>query len=275
MTHSLPPAGQERPPYIDNSVSHSARIWNYFMGGKDNYPVDREVGDQVFSVLPSIVDLARAQRGFLIRAVRYLAGEVGIRQFLDIGTGLPTVNNTHEVAQATVPECRIVYVDNDPLVLAHARALLTSTPQGVTDYVDADINDPGTILREAARTLDFAQPIALMLMGIMEHVMDTDEAYAIVDRLLDALAPGSHLVLCDPTADVDGNAMTEHMRLWNDSGGIPPLTLRSRLEVTRFFDRLELLEPGVVSPPLWRPDHREIGTAAAEVAQFCGVGRKP
>ncbi len=274
MTHSSPPFSRERLPDIDASVSHSARIWNYFMGGKDNYPVDREVGDQIFSALPSIVDLARAQRGFLIRAVRYLAGEVGIRQFLDIGTGLPTANNTHEVAQATTPECRIVYVDNDPLVLVHARALLTSSPEGVTDYIDANISDPDTILREAARTLDFTQPITLMLMGIMEHVMDTDEAYAIVNRLLDALPAGSHLVLCDPTADIDGEAMIEHMRLWNESGGTPPLTLRSRQELARFFDRLELLEPGVVSPTLWRPNHTEIGIPA-EVAQFCGVGRKP
>jgi S-adenosyl methyltransferase len=257
-------------------VSHSARVWNYFMGGKDNYPVDREVGDQLISALPSIVDLARAQRGFLIRAVRYLAGEVGIRQFLDIGTGLPTANNTHEVAQASAPECRIVYVDNDPLVLAHARALLTSSPEGVTDYIDADISDTDTILREAGRTLDFTQPITLMLMGIMEHVVDTDQAYAIVNRLLDALAAGSYLVLCDPTADVDSEAMIEHMRLWNDNGGTPPITLRTRQGLTRFFDRLELLEPGVVSPTRWRPDHIEVGVLSpVEVAQFCGVGRKP
>jgi hypothetical protein len=274
VTRGSAPSSSGQLPEIDTSVSHSARIWNYWLGGKDNYPVDREVGNQILFTLPSIVDLARAQRGFLIRAVRYLAGEVGIRQFLDIGTGLPTANNTHEVAQAVAAECRIVYVDNDPLVLAHARALLTSTSQGVTDYIDADLHDPDTVLREAAKTLDFTQPIALMLMGIMEHIVDTDEAYAIVNQLLDALPTGSYLVLCDPTADIDSVAMIEHMRLWNASGGTPPIVLRSRQELTRFFDRLELLEPGVVSPTLWRPDHLEIGTLA-EVAQFCGVGRKP
>ncbi|MGH4015502.1 MAG: SAM-dependent methyltransferase [Pseudonocardiaceae bacterium] len=266
---------REPPPDIDTSVSHSARVWNYWLGGKDNYPVDHEAGDQFAAILPSIVDIARAQRGFLVRAVRYLAGEAGIRQFLDIGTGLPTANNTHEVAQATVPECRIVYVDNDPLVLVHARALLISTPEGVTDYVDADLRDPDAVLREAARTLDFTQPLALMLLGIVEHVMDTEEAYGIVNRLLDALPSGSYLVLCDSTSEgVDGEAMLRACQLWNDSGGIPPVAVRSRQELARFFDRLELLEPGVVSPPRWRPDPSDIGSPP-ELPEYCGVGRKP
>ncbi|MGH4017828.1 MAG: SAM-dependent methyltransferase [Pseudonocardiaceae bacterium] len=275
MDSSSPPPSGEQPPDIDTSVSHSARVWNYWLGGKDNYPVDREAGDQFLAVMPGIVDIARADRAFLARVVRYLVGEVGIRQFLDIGTGLPTANNTHEVAQATAPQCRIVYVDNDPLVLVHARALLTSSPEGVTDYVEADLRDPETILREAARTLDFTQPIALMLMGIVEHIMDTDEAYAIVNRLRDALPSGSYLTLCDPIKDgVDGEAMFEACRRWNDSGGTPPVAVRSLQEFTRFFDRLELLEPGVVSVPLWRPDPSHIGTPI-EVNAFGGVGRKP
>ncbi|MGH3978834.1 MAG: SAM-dependent methyltransferase [Pseudonocardiaceae bacterium] len=259
---------------IDTSRSHSARVWNYWLGGKDNYPVDREVGEQFRTVRPSVVETARACRAFLVRAVRYLAGELGIRQFLDVGTGLPTANNTHEVAQATAPECRIVYVDNDPLVLAHARALLTSSPQGVTDYVDADLREPDTVLREAARTLDFTRPVALMLLGIMEHILDIDEAYTIVNRLLDALPSGSYLVLCDPTTEVGGEAALEACRLWNESGGTPPITVRSRQELTRFFENLELLEPGVVSCSLWRPDPYEIGTPV-EVSMFGGVGRKP
>ena len=148
-------------PQMDTTVSHSARIWNYWLGGKDNYAVDRAAGDKVAAMLPSIVAQARADRAFLGRAVRYLAGEAGICQFLDIGTGLPTADNTHEVAQRVAPESRIVYADNDPLVLAHARALLTSTPEGVCDYVDGDLRDPGKILAEAARTLDFAQPAGL------------------------------------------------------------------------------------------------------------------
>jgi len=264
----------DQRPVIDTSVAHTARVWNYWLGGKDNYPVDQEVGDQVHAVIPGVVDTARAERGFLVRAVRYLAGEAGIRQFLDIGTGLPTVNNTHEVAQATAPECRIVYVDNDPLVLVHARALLTSTPEGVTDYIDADLCDHTTILREAARTLDFTRPIALMLLGIINHIMDTDEAYAIVDRLLDALPTGSYLALTHPATEVDSDGVLKAMRLWNESGATPRMVARSRPELLRFFERLELLKPGVVSSSLWRPDPIDIGTPV-EVYGFSGVGRKP
>ncbi|MGH4015503.1 MAG: SAM-dependent methyltransferase [Pseudonocardiaceae bacterium] len=260
-------------PGINASVAHTARVWNYWLGGRDNYPADREVGDQIRAFMPEIVNAARAQRGFLVRAVQYLVGEAGIRQFLDIGTGLPTAGNTHEVAQASAPECRIVYVDNDPLVLVHARALLTSAPQDMTDYIHADLRDPGSIVREAARTLDFTQPIALMLLGIMEHITDNDEAYAIVDRLLGALPSGSHLVLCDPTAEVGGEAVLEAIRQWNESA-TPPITARSRQELTRFFDRLELLEPGVVPASLWRPAPAVVG-AAVEVFNFGGVGRKP
>lgn len=192
--------------------AHAARFWNYWLGGKDNYPVDREVGEQVRAVLPDSVDAARAQRGFLIRAVRYLTTGAGIRQFLDIGTGLPTVNSTHEVAQAGAPECRIVYGDNDPLIMAHARALLRGTFEGATDYIYADLRDPDTILREAARTLDFTRPIALMLLGIMEHILDTNEAQVIVNQLLDALPSGSYLVLCDPTTEVRPEVMCEAVR---------------------------------------------------------------
>jgi hypothetical protein len=177
------------PPEIDTSVAHSARIWNYWLGGKDHYPVDRRVGDQILEMFPHIAYLARADRAFLGRAVRYLVGEAGIRQFLDIGTGLPTADNTHEVAQRVAPECRIVYVDNDPLVLTHARALLTSTPVGVTDYVDADLREPDKIVQAAASSLDFAQPVAVMLLGILHHISDDDEAYAIIDQLVDVSCP--------------------------------------------------------------------------------------
>ncbi|MGH3978322.1 MAG: SAM-dependent methyltransferase [Pseudonocardiaceae bacterium] len=273
MTDSSGSPGREQPPDIDTSVAHTARVWNYWLGGKDNYQADREVGDQIRAFMPEIVDAARAQRDFLVRAVRHLAGEAGIRQFLDIGTGLPTANNTHEVAQATTPGCRIVYVDNDPLIMAHARALLTSAPQGATDYVHADLHDPDAIVQEAARTLDFTQPIALILLGIVEHITDDDEAYAIVNRLLDALPSGSYLVLADPTAEVGGEVVLEAIRQWNESA-TPPITARSRQELTRFFDRLELLEPGVVSSSLWRPDPSVIGVPG-EVFNFGGVGRKP
>jgi hypothetical protein len=272
--NSADASDRKLPSGVDTSVSRSARVWNYWLGGKDNYPVDHEAGDEFAAILPSIVDVARASRAFLVRAVRYLVAEEGIRQFLDVGTGLPTANNTHQVAQATAPECRIVYVDNDPMVLVHARALLTSTPEGVTHYVDADLRDPDTVLREAALTLDFAQPIALMVMGTIEHVMDNDEAYAIVNRLLNPLAPGSYLVLYDPTTDgVHGKEMFEACRLWNESGGSPPVAVRSSQEIAQFFDGLEVIEPGVVSVSLWRPDFNQV-RVPAEVNTFGGVGRK-
>lgn len=273
--NSADASGRKLPSGVDTSVSHSARVWNYWLGGRDNYPVDHEAGDEFAAILPSIVDVARASRAFLVRAVRYLVAEAEIRQFLDVGTGLPTADNTHQVAQATAPECRIVYVDNDPMVLVHARALLTSTPEGVTHYVDADLRDTDTVLREAGLTLDFTQPIALMVMGTIEHVMDNDEAYAIINRLLDPLVSGSYLVLYDPTTDgVHGKEMFEACRLWNESGGTPPVAVRSSQEIAHFFDRLELIEPGVVPVPRWRPDSDQVGIPA-EVNTFGGIGRKP
>jgi O-methyltransferase involved in polyketide biosynthesis len=258
---------------IDTTVVHSARFWNYLLGGRDNYAVDREAADQILLLIPSLRDTVRAERRFLIRAVQYLVGEARIRQFLDIGTGLPTAGNTHEVAQVVEPESRIVYVDNDPLIMAHARALLTSTPEGATDYVHADIREPDIILAEAARTLDFAQPVGLMLLGILNFIPDTDQAHAIVDRLLAALCPGSYLVISHPTAEIDGAAMREAMRFWNESGAAP-IVARSRQQLIHFFGGLELLAPGVVSCSRWRPDPSEIGVPA-EVFHFSGVGRKP
>ena len=272
ISRPRPPSWEQRP-HIDFTKAHTARVWNYWLGGKDNYPVDRKVGEQVRAVLPEIVEAARAQRGFLVRAVRYLVSEMGIRQFLDIGTGLPTANNTHEVAQASSPQCRIVYVDNDPLIMVHARALLTSTPEGATDYIYASLHDPATILHEAARTLDFTQPVALMLLGVVEHILHTNEAYAIVSHLMAALPSGSYLVLCDPTTEVSREIMLEAVRRWNE-GATPQIKARSRQELLRFFDGLELLEPGVVSASLWRPDATELGTPQ-EVFNFGGVGRKP
>lgn len=278
MREDPPSSGQGRfAKVIDTSTANTARVWNYWLGGKDNYQVDKQVdkqvGDQIHAVMPQIVDLARAVRGFLVRTVGYLAGEVGIRQFLDIGTGLPTANNTHEVAQAIAPQCRIVYVDNDPLIMAHARALLTSTPEGKTDYIHADVRDTATTLQQAARTLDFSQPVALMLLGIMEHITDDEEAYAIVKRLLDALASGSYLVLSDPTTDIDSEKMRESIRLWNENA-TPSITPRSRQQIARFFEGLELLEPGIVSVSLWRPGPSNLGTPVA-MGNLGGVGRCP
>jgi O-methyltransferase involved in polyketide biosynthesis len=275
VTDGSPTPGQPTaPPEIDTSVPHSARIWNYWLGGKDNYPVDRAAGDQYREVFPEIVDIARASRRFLTRAVGYLAGEAQIRQFLDIGTGLPTADNTHEVAQRVAPNARVVYVDNDPLVLTHARALLTSTPQGVTAYIDADLRDPDTILAAAAQTLDFSQPVALMLMGILGHVGDHDEARSILKRLLDPLPSGSYLALNDGT-NVISQAFAQAQQRYNESGALP-YHLRSPAQIAGFFDGLELVEPGLVSVPRWRPDPADAGgDLPAEVDAFGGVGRKP
>ena len=266
-------AGQEPPAGVDDSVPQSARIWNYWLGGKDNYPVDRQVADQFSEIYPPIIDIARAQRYFLARAVRYLAGEAGVRQFLDIGTGLPTVDNTHEIAQRVAPSARVVYADNDPLVLMHARALLTSHPDGVTDYVDADLRDPETVLAGAARTLDFSQPIAITMLGILGHIDKCGAARSIVRLLLDGVPSGSYLVTADGTNLFGGQVYDEAMRIWNASAE-PRYLLRTPEQIAGFFDGLELVEPGVVSVPLWRPDPSPFDPSGM-VDNFGGVGKKP
>lgn len=258
---------------IDTTRAHTARIWNYWLGGRDNYPIDCEVGDQIRQFHPDIGNYARADRLFLGRAVQYLAGEAGIRQFLDIGTGLPTVDNTHEVAQRVAPESRIVYVDNDPLVLVHARALLTSTPEGATDYIDADMHDPDKILAEAARTLDFTQPVAVTMLGVVIFISDDGEAYGIVRRFLDALPSGSYLVLSHTITSPTMPDVDAAVAFWNEHG-TPRLTQRTPEQVLRFFDGLELLEPGVVSCSRWRQEATPWGEPD-EVAMFGGIGRKP
>jgi len=258
---------------IDTSVAHPARIWNYWLGGKDNFAVDREVGERLMSILPELVDSVRADRQFLARAVEYLAAQAGIRQFLDIGTGLPTADNTHQIAQRVAAESRIVYVDNDPLVLSHARALLTSTPQGACDYLHADARETGMIMAGAAATLDLARPIAIMMLGILNFVLDDDEAQAIVHRLMDSVPSGSYLVISHPTAEVDPEPAMRMQQAWNRQGAAE-LRTRTREEIVKFFDGLDLAEPGVVSCSRWRPG--PAGSAEiAEVAHFCGVARKP
>jgi hypothetical protein len=261
-------------PAIDTSISHSARVWNYWLGGKDWYPVDKQTGDRVASVYPDIVALARASRDFLRNAVSFLAAEEGIRQFLDIGTGLPTALNTHEVAQAVAPESRIVYVDNDPLVLTHARALLTSDPAGATDYLHADLHQPAAIIDAARRTLDFGKPVAMTLIAIMHHVEDYDEARSIVDFLVAALPPGSYLALAHSTSAINGARSEEAVAQWNRFGK-PSVTLRSPGDIAGFFHSLDMLEPGLVSTTRWRPAVADIGGLPAEVDQFCAVARKP
>jgi hypothetical protein len=260
---------------IDMSVPHSARVWNYWLGGKDNYAVDREAGDAVVARYPQIIVNAREARGFLQRVVRFLAGEVGIRQFLDIGTGLPTADNTHEVAQRVAPDARVVYADNDPLVLAHARALLTSTPEGLTRYLDADIRDVATLTRGAAEILDFTEPVAVFILGVLGHIADDDEARTLVRRILAELPSGSYLAICDGTP-------TEEKRIvqmeYAQAGGVP-YQAREPEVIATFFDGLEWVEPGLVSVSLWRPDLPTSDTptlkSLSAVDEYGGVGRKP
>ena len=258
------------PNPFDTSVPHSARIWNYWLGGKDNYTVDRSAGDQFSAIYPGIVDIARADRAFLGRVVRFLAGEAGVRQFLDVGTGLPTADNTHEVAQSVAPESRIVYVDNDPLVVTHARALLTSSPEGSTHYVDANMADPAKVLLEAGKWLDLTQPVGLTFMGVLGHVTNHDEARAIVTGLLDGLASGSYLAINDSVNTSE--ALEEALRVYEASGAVPYRT-RSVEQFASYFDGLELVEPGVVLVADWRPDPS--ADRGPEIPQMGGVGRKP
>jgi hypothetical protein len=254
---------ENQPVLPDNyfRVPTSARIWNYWMGGKDNYPVDRQVGDAYAQVYPGIVTMAKESRAFLIRVVRHLAGAAGVRQFLDIGTGLPTMQNTHEVAQAIAPDAKIVYVDNDPVVLAHARALLTSrTPEGVTDYIDADFENPDLILARSRTILDFTQPIAVMFMGVLGHVARYEDVRSIVDRIMGAVPSGSYLVLWDGTAT--SAVIAKAAEIYDDTGAVP-YVWRSPDQVLRCFEGLELVEPGFVSITEWRPEPVEVGRARA------------
>jgi SAM-dependent methyltransferase len=252
---------------LDASVPQTARIWNYWLGGKDNFAVDRQVGDQIRTAFPQIVDNARASRAFLVRSVTYVAGEAGIRQFLDVGTGLPTADNTHEVAQRIAPESKIVYVDNDPLVLVHARALLTSSSEGVTQYIDADGRDSATVLAQARTTLDFDQPIALIMSGILGHITDDDQALVMVREYVAALAPGSYFIALDGSHSIEHG---EAEKIWNEQAN-PPYVLRSHAAFSRFFEGLDLIEPGVTSAPLWRPTEPD----PQRLDVVCGVARKP
>ncbi|MCT7354235.1 SAM-dependent methyltransferase [Streptomyces sp. 15-116A] len=257
---------------IRTDQPHTARIWNYWLGGKDYYEVDRQAGEQIRALHPGIGEYARADREFLKHAVTHLVTECGIRQFLDIGTGLPTADNTHEVAQRLAPESRIVYVDNDPIVLAHAEALLASSPEGRTDYLEEDLRNVDTILEQAGKCLDLTRPVALILLGVVIFVEDDTEAHGIVRRLMDALPAGSHLVLSHTITRPDMPDVDAAVEFWN-AHGTPKLTQRTPEAVTGFFDGLELLPPGVVSCNRWHPA-RVGGELPDEVAMFGGVARK-
>jgi hypothetical protein len=282
MTEATPPSAGDRSDdrdayasraesYLDASKAHMARVYDYWLGGKDNYAADRAAGDAVIQAYPGVLTTVRANRALLARMVRYLAGEAGIGQFLDIGTGIPSANNTHEVAQSVTPTARVVYVDNDPIVLAHARALLTSGPAGETSYLDADLRDPGPILEQAALTLDFSQPVAVMLMGIMHLISDADDPTGIVASLMRAVPPGSYLALSHPAADIDADAMADAQRRQNQMQA-EQVTFRRRDEVARFFDGLEMVGPGLVRAPEWRPG--TLAEAQTRAALWAGLGQK-
>jgi SAM-dependent methyltransferase len=263
--------GVAEPVLFDTSVAHVARVYDYWLGGKDNFAADRAAGDQAISAFPDISLSARANRAYLARVVRFLAGEAGIRQFLDIGTGIPTANHTHQVAQSVAPDSRVVYVDNDPVVLSHARVLLTSDPAGATEYIDADLNDPQKILDGAARLLDFSRPTAVMLMAILQHIDDEHDPYAVVAALLDALPPGSYLAISHPASDIDAAAMAKMAGVLNKMMA-EKVTFRDRTAVSGFFTGLELVEPGLVQASKWRPASEM--EAASPAALWAGVARK-
>jgi hypothetical protein len=252
-------------------VAHIARVYDYWLGGKDNFAADRLAGEAALEAYPYIAAGVRANRAFLSRVVRYLAGEAGIRQFLDIGTGIPTANNTHEVAQAVAPDSRIVYVDNDPVVLAHARALLTSGPEGATAYIDADFRDVGEILEAASQTLDFSRPVAIMLIAILHLIDNEADPHAVVKKLVAAVPPGSYLAISHLSSDIAAAARAEaHERLRELM--YEKQTLRSREEVASFFTGLDMVEPGLVRIPEWRPDNE--ADAKSPSALWGGVARK-
>ncbi|MBF6334173.1 SAM-dependent methyltransferase [Nocardia transvalensis] len=261
---------------VDRTVPSSARMYDYFLGGRDNYECDRLAAKQVEKVVPSRIQ-ARTNRAFMHRVVGYLAGEIGVRQFLDIGTGIPTEPNLHQIAQRSIPDARVVYVDNDPLVLTHARALMTGTAEGRTVFVQADVREPESIL-EAPKlrdVLDLSRPVALTMLAVMHFVPDSEGAHRIVSTLVDALAPGSWLVMSHSTADFDRERMTRALQLYQLSG--TKAQLRGREEFTSFFRGLDLIEPGVVGPHRWRPDSlpSEPDVTDATVSGYVGVARKP
>jgi len=263
--------GSERPLASYASIAHVARVYDYLLGGKDNFAVDREAAEQAMRINPDIVPTARANRAFGARTTGFLVGQAGLRQFLDIGAGTPA-NNIHAVAQSIAPESRIVYVDHDPIVLTHARALLSSVPEGVTDYIEADLREPGKILAEAAQTLDFNRPVAIMLTAILHLIPDRDDPYDLVSQLVNAVAPGSYVVISHAASDIDTGAMISMANRLNElmaQQAVP----RTHREVAAFFAGLELLEPGLVRIPEWRP--ASVSESAVRAQMWGAVGRKP
>jgi SAM-dependent methyltransferase len=268
------PVSAERegpPPDIDISVAHVARVYDYWLGGKTNFTQDQVAARAAMRAAPHVAEGVRGNRAFLARAVRYLVAEAGVRQFLDIGTGIPAADNTHEVAQAMARECRVVYVDNDPIVLSHARALLTSATEGTTAYLDEDLRNVAELIRSASATLDLTRPVAVMLIGILQCIPNEDNPAGIIKQLMDALPSGSYLAISHPASDID---IVGIRNLAHQLHELMPMELRfrSRAEVAALFDGLELVEPGVVRIPKWRPDSD--ADLANPATVWGGVARK-
>jgi hypothetical protein len=265
--------GKAQLPF-DTSVAHQARMYDYMLGGKDNYAADRAATEAAFEIWPDMAFAARANRAFLGRAIRYLAGEAGVRQFLDIGTGIPTAGNTHQVAQAIAPESRVVYVDYDPVVLAHARALLTSNEAGATEYIDSDLRNTDTILTQASQLLDFTRPVAVTLISILHAIPDADDPHAIVATVMDAVPSGSYLGITHAGADLLDPEMLESLEdAWRGKMQ-QQITWRSREQVLRFFEGTDLVEPGLVRAEEWRPDPGTGEGDGRKSAYWAAVGRK-
>jgi len=265
-------ASTSRPPSFDTTLASQARMYDYLLGGKDNYASDREAVEQALKVWPDMALSARANRMFLGRAISYLATDAGVRQFLDIGTGIPTAGNTHEVAQAIAPESRVVYVDYDPVVLAHARALLTSNEVGATDYIDADLRDTDTIVRQASQLLDFTRPVAVTLFAILHGIPDPDDPHAIVATLMDAIPSGSYLALTHLASDLLDQAAQDGLVDIQGQMMRRQFTQRDRGQVAQFFEGMDLVEPGIVRVEEWRP--RPEATFAGRSYMWCAVARK-
>ena len=266
-------AGNAGPLPFDTSVANQARIYDYLLGGKDNYAADRAAAEVALKIYPDMVFAARANRAFLGRAVRYLSADAGIRQFLDVGTGIPTAGNVHQVAQAITPSTRVLYVDYDPIVLAHSRALLTSHEAGATDYLQADLRDTATILRHARQFLDLARPVSVTLVAILHGIPDADDPYAIVAQIMDALPAGSHLTVSHPASDLLEASTQEHLESSTAPLFRQQFTTRTREQVARLFGGLDLVHPGVVRLEEWRPDPQAAAGAGTSIG-WCAVGRK-
>jgi trans-aconitate methyltransferase len=258
---------------LDPTIPHQARIYDYWLGGKDNFAADRDAAERALAAYPGLRRGVRAQRAFLGNVVDHLARAQGVRQFLDIGTGIPTANNTHEVAQRVDLDARVIYVDNDPMVLAHARALLTGIRPGTTHYLHADLRDPDKILAGAADLLDFRQPIGVLLIGVLQLIGDDDDPRRIVARVMQAVPPGSWLALFHPANDILADQMAEVIRQINSNTATPG-TLRSRPEILQFFDGLELQPPGLVQVHRWMPG-AEVADTDEEIPGYAGLARKP